>query len=89
MRECTVVPDVSVVGEAVTNVTESTLLDILLDGIERLLLRDLHLCVGPAGNFDDHVEDAVVLVCEERDVVEWGDYRAILFDEDALLYMSI
>lgn len=70
LGESTVIPDVPVVGEAVANETQPALLDILLDGIERLLLGNLHLRVRPARNFDDHVEDAVVLVCKKRDVVE-------------------
>jgi hypothetical protein len=74
-----------VVGEAVTDVTQATLLDILLDRIEDLLLRDLHLRVSPSGNLDDHVEDAVVLVREEGDVVEGGDDGAILLDVDPVL----
>lgn len=40
-REGTVVPEVALVGEAVTNVTELALLDVLLDGVEELLLGDL------------------------------------------------
>lgn len=40
-REGTVVPEVTLVGEAVTDVTELALLDILLDGVEELLLGDL------------------------------------------------
>ena len=68
LRESTVVPDVTVVREAVTDVTETALLDILLDGVERLLLGDFHLGVGPTGNLDDHVEDAIGLVSEQRNV---------------------
>lgn len=64
LRESTVVPNVTVVREAVADVTETTLLDILLDGVECLLFGDLHLGVGPSGNLDDHVEDTVVLVGE-------------------------
>ena len=73
MRESTIVPDVTMVGEAVANVTQSTLLDILFDGVEGLFFRDLQFGVGPAGNFDNHVEDAVVLVSEEGDIVPWAD----------------
>jgi hypothetical protein len=72
LRESTIVPDVSVVGETVAHVTQASLFDVLLDGIERLLLGDLHLSVGPAGNFDDHVQDAVALVCKKWDIVEGG-----------------
>jgi hypothetical protein len=41
LRESTVVPEVSLVGEAVPDVAELALLDVLLDGIEGLLLGDL------------------------------------------------
>ena len=61
------------VGKAVANIAQSTLLDILLDGIEGLFFRDLHFGVGPTGNLNDHVEDAVVLVREEGNVVPWAD----------------
>jgi len=71
-------------GEAVADKAQTTLLDILLDRIEGFSGRDLHLGVRPAGNFDDHVEDAIVLICEERDVVERGDDRAILFYVDTV-----
>ena len=70
--------------EAVAHVAQPTLFDVLLDGVERLFLADLHLGVGPARDFDDHVEDAIVLVCEEGDVVEGGDDRAILLNVDAM-----
>ena len=76
------------VGEAVADVAQLALLDILLDRVEGLLLGDLHLRVGPARNLDDHVEDAVVLVSKERDVVEGRDDRAILLDEDTMVWIE-
>ena len=68
LGESTVVPDVSVVGETVSDETELALLDVLLDRVERLFLGDLHLGVGPSGNLNDHVEDGLGLVGEEGDV---------------------
>ena len=41
LGEGTVVPEVALVGEAVTDVAELALLDVLLDGVEGLLLGDL------------------------------------------------
>jgi hypothetical protein len=41
LREGTVVPEVTLVGEAVPHETELALLGVLLDGVERLLLADL------------------------------------------------
>ena len=72
------------VGEAVAHVAQATLLDVLLDGVERLLLGDFHLGIGPAGNLDDHVEDAIVPICKERDVMERRDNLAVLLDVDAM-----
>ncbi len=37
-----VVPDVAVVGEAVVDVAQLALLDVLLDGVQLLLRIDLH-----------------------------------------------
>ena len=85
LRECAVVPDVAVVGEAVADEAETALLDVLLDGVEGLLLGDLHLGVGPAGDLDHHVQDAIVLVGEEGDVVEGRDDAAVLLDVHPVL----
>jgi hypothetical protein len=41
LRESTVVPEVALVREAVPHVAELALLDVLLDGVESLLLADL------------------------------------------------
>lgn len=87
LGEGTVVPDVAVVGEAVADEAETTLLDILLDRIEGLLLGDLHLGVGPARDLDNHVEDAIALVGEKRNVVEGRDDLAVLLDEDAVVWI--
>lgn len=84
MGKRAVVPDVAVVGEAVADEAQLAALDVLLDGIEGLFFRDLHLRVGPTGDLDDHVQDALGLVGEERDVVEGRDNGAILLDIDAV-----
>lgn len=73
------------VGEAVAHKAQTTLLDVLLDGVERLFFGDFHLGIGPAGDLDDHVEDAIVPICKERDVVERRDSLAILLDVDTML----
>jgi hypothetical protein len=41
LREGTVVPEVALVWEAVPDVAELALFDVLLDGVEGLLLGDL------------------------------------------------
>lgn len=86
LRECTVVPDVAVMGEAVANETQTTLFDVLLDWVERLVLGDLELGVGPTGDLDNHVEDAIALVGKERNVVEGGDDGSVLFRIDAMVW---
>ena len=74
------------VGKAVTNVSEFSLFDILFDGVEGLVLANLHFGVGPAGDLDDHVQDAIVLIGEERDVVEGGDDGSVLLDIDTMVW---
>jgi hypothetical protein len=85
LGESTVVPDVTVVRETVADKTQFASLDILLDGVERLLLGDLHLRVGPARNFNDHVEDPLVLIGEEGDVMEGRENGPILLDVNTML----
>jgi hypothetical protein len=73
------------VRETIADVTQLALLDILFNGIEILLFGNLHLRVSPTRNFNNHIEDAVVLISEEGDVMERGDDGAILFDVDPML----
>lgn len=72
------------VREAVPDETQLATLDVLLDGVEGLFLRYLHLRIRPAGDLDNHVQDAPALVSEERDVVERRDDAAILLDVNAV-----
>jgi hypothetical protein len=72
------------VGEAVPDKAQSTFFNVLFDRIEWFLFGNFHLGVGPAGNLDYHVEDTLVLICEERDVVERRDDVSILLDENAV-----
>ena len=66
--------------EAVAHEPQSTTLHILLDWIERLLLGDLHLCIGPARDLDDHVENAIMLISKERNVMEGREDCVALLD---------
>ncbi len=86
LRESAVVPDISVVGEAVPHETQFSALDVLLDRVESLLLRDFHLRVGPAGDFNDHVEDAVVLIGEKGDIVPWRHNLSVFLGVYAVVY---
>jgi hypothetical protein len=43
LRESTVVPEVTLVREAIADEAKLALLDVLLDGVELLLLRDLRV----------------------------------------------
>lgn len=73
-------------GETVPDETQTTFLNILFDGVEEFLFRDFEFGIGPSRNFNDHVEDTIVLVGEERDVVPWRNDGAILFDKNAVIY---
>jgi hypothetical protein len=70
LRESTVVPDVPMMREAVTDEAQAALFDVLFDGIEWLLLRDLHLRIGPTRDLNDHVEDTIALVGKKRNIVK-------------------
>ena len=77
------------VGEAVTHIAQLATLNVLLDGVEEFFLGNLHLCIGPAGDLDDHVEDGVISeVGEELDVVPWRDDRLLAGDWVLLLRES-
>jgi hypothetical protein len=45
----------------------------------------LHLSISPARHLNDHVEDSLLWVGIKRDIVEWRDRFAILFNEDTVL----
>jgi len=83
--EGTIVPDVAVMGEAVANEAQAALFGILFDGVEGLLFGYFHLGVGPTGDLDDHVEDAIVPVGEKRDVVEGRDDLTVSFSVDPVI----
>ena len=86
MRESTIVPNVAVVREAVADEAQAIFLHVLFDGIEGFLLGNLHLGVGPAGHFNNHVEDTIVLVSEKRNIMEGRDDGAVLLNEYAMFY---
>lgn len=67
--------------ETVPHVTQTSLLYVLLDWVEQFFFGDLHFCVGPTGNFYDHVEYTIILVSKEWNVVEGGYDGSILLDE--------
>jgi len=85
LRECTIIPEVTLVREAVADITELALLDVLLDWVEGLFLADLHLGVCPSRDLDDHVAESLLLIGVERDIVERGDGGTVLLDEDTVI----
>jgi hypothetical protein len=70
--------------EAIADESKFTALDILFDRVKGFLFGDFHLCVGPAGYLDDHVQDSIVTICEEGDIVKGRDDIPVLFDEDSM-----
>ena len=73
--------------EAVADEPQFASLQVLFDRIERLLLRDFHFCIRPARDFHDHVEDAIALVSEKRDIMERGEDRAPLLNVHPVVYV--
>ena len=45
----------------------------------------LHLRIGPARDFDDHVENGMRFIGVERDIMEGRDWHAILLDINAVI----
>jgi len=86
LRERSVIPNVSVVGEAVPHVAKTTTLDILLDRIEKLFLGNLHLRIGPSWDFHDHVQYVLAWLDKEGDVVEGRHNISIRFNEDTVIW---
>lgn len=89
LREGTVVPDVPLMRERIPHKAELSFLDILLDRVERLFLGDLELGIGPAGDLDHHVQDALLLIGPERDIMKRRDDAPVLLGIDAELYKTI
>lgn len=56
-----------------------------LRSINRLWLTHLKLAIGPSWDFDDHVQNCLLLVCIEGNIVERRDDLAIFLNEDAVL----
>lgn len=63
--------------EGIADEAQMTFLGILFDRVEWLLLGNLHLGVRPARDLDDHVQNAILNICEERDVVEGRDDEVV------------
>jgi hypothetical protein len=85
LGECTVVPDVAVVREAIADETQATFLDVLFDRVEGFFLGKLHLGVGPSGNLHDHVQNAIALVRKKWDVMKRRHDATIVLDVDAMI----
>jgi hypothetical protein len=71
--------------ETVAHVTQSSLLYVLLDGVEGLFFGDLHFCIGPTRDFYNHVENTIVLISKQWNVVEGGYDGSVLFDEYSMV----
>ena len=56
LGDAPVVPDVTLVGVAVVDEPDGSLLDVLLDRIHLVPGGNFHLLVGPSGHFNHHVE---------------------------------
>jgi len=85
LRESTIVPQISLVGETIADVAKLALLDVLLDGVQVFFLANLHLCVGPPWDLNNHVEESLLLIGIERNIVEWRNWDTISLDVDTMV----
>jgi hypothetical protein len=82
LRKRSVGKGISMVRETIPDETQFTLFNVLFDGIVILIFGDFLFCVGPAGDFDDHVEDlrgGSWRGGQEGNIVPWRNDYAILF----------
>ena len=74
--------------ETISHESQFTLLNVLLDGIEILVFRNLLFGIGPTGDFNDHIEDLRTRSgrrCEKGDIVPWGDDDTVLLEINTML----
>lgn len=87
--ESSVIPNISVVRKTVPHVTQFPTFYILLDWIERFFLRYLHFSIGPPRDLYNHVQDAILSICKERDIMPCRYNRPIMFDEYAVFWIVV
>lgn len=85
LGEGTIVVDVAMVRETVAHKSQLSLLGILKNGVQLILLGDLHFGVSPSGNLNNHVQDSLLFIGIQGDVMKGGHGLAILFDENSVL----
>lgn len=89
LRESSVVPNVSMMGKAISHKTKFTLFGVLLDWIKELFFANFKLCIGPSRNFDDHVQDRLTLISKERNVVPRRNWlSSLVLQPDSPVYNS-
>lgn len=89
LGERTVVPDVALVGEAVAHKPQLTLLGVLKNRVEAVLLVDLELGVRPTRDLNHHVQNGLLRVSVQRDVVERRHDLACLVLEIDLVVQGV
>ena len=48
-------------------------------------MTNLHLCVGPSWDLNDHVKEGLLLIGKQGDIMEGGDGAAVLLNVDTVI----
>merc|ERR1719341_212865 len=80
LRNCPIVPDVTMVGERVGHIPQFSFLCILHNGVEGRLCVYFHFGICPPGNLNDNMEGGVGGFV--RDVMERGNWPRGIFQEN-------
>jgi hypothetical protein len=73
--------------ETVSNKTQFSLFDVLLDWIVYFIFGDFLLGVRPTRDFDNHVEDLRTCTgrrCKKRNIMPWRDNNTILLKVNSM-----
>lgn len=55
------------------------------DWVHRFIFCNLHLGISPTRDLDNHVKNAPMTIGKKRDIMQWRDNMAVLFDEHTML----
>ena len=75
-------------GKAISNETQLPLFNILLNWIVILVLRNFLFGIGPARDFNNHVENLGTCCwrgSKEGDIMPWGHNDTVLLEVDAVV----
>lgn len=81
LRKCAIIPNVPMIWKSVGDIAQSTMFDILLDGIECFTSGNFHFGIGPPRYFNHHVVNIIWIVSTQWNVVKGRNRISILISK--------